>query len=114
MATRTITTDDITGEEITETVHKVTILSEKLEVSGATEDALKHLAAGDIAAFHVYLAPYVIKAVNSGPKLDPAAVRIWALAQVNDDGTKVFPDLKDRGRVNTEVFAAYRLAFPES
>jgi hypothetical protein len=110
MATRTITTDDITGEEVTGTVHKVKILTETLEVSEATETALKALAGGDMTSFYAYIAPYVIKAANNGEKLDTAVVRQWGLAQVNEDGTKVFADLKDRGRVGAEVFAAYRLA----
>jgi hypothetical protein len=118
MATRTITTDDITGKTIDGTVHKATVGTTELEVSEDTNTALEALAAGDLATFYAYLKPYITKAAKSGDELDTATVRAWGMAQVMDKGpnkgARVFPDLKDRGRVHADVFAAYRLAFPES
>jgi hypothetical protein len=114
MATRTITVDDITGQEISGDVFKTTLAGKELELSEDTNEALQALASGDLATFHTWLYLMVKTAGRKSDAPDNEVVRKWALAQMTDKGVRRFPDLKERGRIPADVMSAYRLAFPAS
>jgi hypothetical protein len=106
MASRTIHSDDITGQDITGEVITRKVADSELEMSEDTATAFDALIAGDLETFADFLKPYAKKktpkAAGTGDKLDMTVVRAWAKAQKMD--------IKDRGAVPADVIDAYRLS----
>lgn len=128
MATRQITTDDITGATIEGEVFSVTLAfparveigkddkgketkveipesSVTLDVSGSTYSALRSLAIGSPAGLAEIMA-VTFKSVrkSSGNDDESEIIRAWA----KENGV----DVKDRGRVPADVIAKFRAAHP--
>lgn len=128
MATRQITTDDITGATIEGDVMAVTLTfparveifkddkgkenkveipetSFTLDVSGSTFSALASLALGSPAGLAEIMAT-TFKSVrkSSGSDDESEIIRAWA----KENGVEV----KDRGRVPADVIAKFRAAHP--